>query len=316
MYRELLDICAEADCLVSSPFQIVARMIYEKLGIPFVSVHMSQFGALGTKAVQSVSASIVNRCRAEFGHPPLKDPLGQEGTSPDLALYAVSNRVLRRPAAWPAHHHVVGFFFLEESGFVPDEALQAFMEGPDKPIVVSFGSMIHEAPEKVTDILVKVVDKLGRRTVIQRGWSGLGSAAVAGRIRIVDFVPHYWLFSRASCVVHHGGAGTTAATFKAGVPAVVVPHTLDQPIWGQIARAFGCAPVVIPFMQLTVDGLVKGLEEALNNPKYANSAASLSRGLALENGVCTARQLVERLVSEKSWRRAGETAKMQRTGGA
>jgi UDP:flavonoid glycosyltransferase YjiC (YdhE family) len=69
-------------------------------------------------------------------------------------------------------------------------------------------------------------------------------------------------------------------------------------------------------MQLTVDGLVKGLEEALNNPKYANSAASLSRDLALQNGVCTARQLVERLVSEKSWRRAGETAKRQRTGGA
>jgi len=297
MFRELLALCRAADALVSSPFQIVSRMVSDKLGLPFVSVHLSQFGALGTKVVRDVSAPLINRCRADEGLMPLDDPLGRDGTSPDLALYAVSQLVLRAPANWPEHHRVVGFFFLDETGWTPPAELCEFIESGAKPLVFSFGSMVHEAPDSVTDLIVETVARIGHRAIIQQGWSGLGRRPLPPNIFMTTFTPHSWLFPSAACVIHHGGAGTTAATFKAGVPAVVVPHTLDQPIWGALAKALGCAGAVIPFSQLTADGLGQAIVNTLNSPRHRAAAASVSKTIESEQGNRTARELIEELVS-------------------
>jgi sterol 3beta-glucosyltransferase len=304
MFRELRDICKDADALVSSPFQIVSRMVYDKLQLPFVSIHLSQFGALGTKIVRDVSAPMINECRRQEGLAPLDDPLGSDGTSPDLALYAVSKLVLRPPANWPQHHQVVGFFFLDDSGWTPPPELCEFIEAGDKPIVISFGSMVHDAPESVTDLILEALRRAGRRAIIQQGWSGLGNRPMPANVITSGFAPHRWLFPRAACVIHHGGAGTTAATFKAGVPSIVVPHTLDQPIWGEFARALGCAGTVIPFARLTADNLSVAITKTLDAPRHRQAAAVVSKTVEAEQGVVTARHLIEELVSRTEPRRA------------
>lgn len=311
MFRELLTLCQTADALVSSPFQIVGRMVHDKLGVPFVSIHLSQFGALGTKIVRDVSAPPINRCRTEEGLMPLDDPLSRDGASPDLALYAVSQLVLKAPANWPEHHRVVGFFFLDETGWIPPAELCEFIESGDAPLVFSFGSMIHEAPDSVTDLIVETVARTGRRAILQEGWSGLGRRPMPPNIFRAAFTPHSWLFPRAACVIHHGGAGTTAATFKAGVPAVVVPHTLDQPIWGAFAKALGCAGAVISFARLTADGLGQAIVETLNSPRHRAAAVSVSAAIESEQGCRAARGLIEELVSAAKMRcrpRMGETS--------
>jgi len=304
MYRELAALCSTADALVSAPFQIVAPMVHEKFGIPYISIHMSQFGALGTKAIKGISARMINKSRASQGLGPVEDPLGADGTSRDLALYAVSSRILRRPLNWPAHHHVVGFFYLEEENWTPPADLRAFVERPQKPIVISFGSMVHADPAAVTNLVVEALKNVDQPAIVQRGWSGLGNVTLPEHVLAADFVPHSWLFPRAACVVHHGGAGTTAAAFKAGVPSIVVPHTLDQPIWGQLARAFGCAAAVIPFAQLTAGALSEALREVVENPRYARGASLLGGQINAENGVEVARRLIEQLVAERTQRSA------------
>lgn len=46
-------------------------------------------------------------------------------------------------------------------------------------------------------------------------------------------VPHDWLFPRIAGVVHHGGAGTTAAGLRAGVPTIIKPFFGDQNFWAE-----------------------------------------------------------------------------------
>jgi len=68
------------------------------------------------------------------------------------------------------------------------------------------------------------------------GWGGLGvidgAAVRSPHVHVVDTVPHGWLFPRCAAAVHHGGAGTTAASTAAGIPTAIVPFFGDQPYWG------------------------------------------------------------------------------------
>jgi sterol 3beta-glucosyltransferase len=296
MFGALQGICRQADVLISTPFQLAGRMVHETSGIPFVSVHFSQFGALGNKAVRDISAPPINQYRAEVGLPPLPDPLSADAVSPQLALYAVSPRLLRRPASWPEHHHVTGFFFLDE-GWQPDADLAEFIAAGPEPIVVSFGSMMHQDPEALTELMLAAIEQTGRRAIVQHGWSGLARRALPPHVRAIDFAPHSWLLPRAACVVHHGGAGTTAAALRAGVPAVIVPHTLDQPIWAEFARALGCAGAVIPLAQLSAERLAAALVKTLGTPRYRAAAAAMGEQIRAERGVQAARELIERLVT-------------------
>lgn len=296
MYNELLEICKGADVLVSTPFQFAARMVADATGIPFVSVHLSPFGSKGGKEIREVSAEIVNRYRIAEGLPLLSDPLGEDGTSSELALYAVSTSVFRPPNDWPPHYHVTGYFFLDEEVWQPAADLQSFVESGDAPVVFSFGSMPSDDPKALTQLIVDAMTKIGCRAVIQHGGGNLGKdMPLPDHILAVDFIPHRWLFPRAACIVHHGGAGTSAGTFRAGVPSVFVPHLLDQPIWGEYARSLGCASAVIPIGDLTADNLSEAVAKAMNS-RHQRMAAKVKEQIDVEDGVGTARQLIEQLV--------------------
>jgi len=300
MFRDLQALCREADVLISTPFQFAARMAHETTGLPLVSIHLSQFGAFGGKALREVSAPPINQCRAQAGLPPLPDPLGADGASPQLALYAVSRKVFRPPARWPAHHYVTGYFFLDEETGEPDPALQEFLEAGEPPVVVTFGSVAHPSAEAaaLTQLVLAAIQQAGCRAILQRGISGLGQGPLpdATRVHTIGFASHHWLFPRAACVVHHGGAGTTAAAFQAGVPTVVVPHTLDQPLWAEFARAFGCAGAVIPYGRLTAENLGAAISKTLTEPRHRQAAAAFGEQIRAEHGVQTARELIERLL--------------------
>jgi UDP:flavonoid glycosyltransferase YjiC (YdhE family)/GT2 family glycosyltransferase/transglutaminase-like putative cysteine protease len=295
MFQELRALCSEADILIGPTFQLAARMVHDATGIPFVSVHFSPFGSKGNKALREISAPLVNQVRQQAGLLPLTDPLGADGASPQLALYAVSRHVFRPPAGWATHHHLTGYWFFDEATWQPDPALVEFIQAGEPPVVVTFGSMPSDDPVALTDLILAAIKQAGCRAIIQRGGGDLArSRALPENIRTVDFVPHGWLFPRAACVVHHGGAGTTAAAFRAGVPTVVAPHLLDQPIWAEYARALGCAGAVIPHAQLTAAQLSAAITQTLSHPRYRRSAARLGEQIRAENGAQTARKLIEK----------------------
>src|SRR5512145_2693706 len=297
MYRELLSLCEQADVLISAPFQLAARMVYDATHLPFVSVHLSPFGSGGNKALRAVSAPLVNPYRQQEGLFPLDDPLGADGASPQLALYAVSRFIFRPPAQWPPHYRITGYFFFDEQAWQVDPSLEEFVAAGEPPVVITFGSMPAAAPGEQVKLLLRAIEQANCRAVIQHRESELsGKSTLPGNVYATGFIPHRWLFPRAACVVHHGGAGTTAAAFRAGVPTIVVPHLLDQPIWAEYARALGCAGVVIPHEQLTAERLTAAIAKTINAARYSRCAAQLREQVGSENGIQTACQFIEQML--------------------
>jgi UDP:flavonoid glycosyltransferase YjiC (YdhE family) len=255
------------------------------------------------------TAPRINHERAKQGLPPLRDPFSGDVQTADLALFPVSRFVARPAPDWPARYHLTGYWFLDhDEGWEPDAALLNFLAAGPPPVVISLGSMLNEDPRGLTRLLARAVERAGCRAIIQQGWGDLGSGVLPPTVHATGYAPHRWLFSRAAAVVHHGGAGTSGAVFRAGVPSVVIPHIADQPLWAAVARSLGVAGPAVPHRQLTAERLSRALAATLANPRFARVAAALGERLRSEDGVGTARRLIEQMLASRSPRDEALTA--------
>ena len=121
---------------------------------------------------------------------------------------------------------VCGFFFRETPQYDPNPELASFLQHPDRPVYIGFGSIVIEDPAQLTRTILEAVKSTGVRAIISKGWSNLGADCASDLDPDVLFLgdcPHEWLFQHVSMVVHHGGAGTTACGLLNGRPTTVVP---------------------------------------------------------------------------------------------
>ena len=204
-------------------------------------------------------------------------------------LYGFSTHVLRRPADWSQNIQVTGYWFLEnQAGWQPPKDLADFLEAGSPPVYVGFGSMNNRDPKETAALLVEALSAVKQRGILLRGWGGLSQTDLPKNIRMVDSVPHEWLFSRVAAVVHHGGAGTTAAGMRAGVPTIVIPFMNDQSFWGWRVEQLGVGPKPIPRRQLTATRLAQAIDQTLHSTAIRENAAALGKVLRVEDGVaCT-----------------------------
>lgn len=194
--------------------------------------------------------------------------------------------MIPKPKDWGAHISVAGFYFFRPSSdYNCDPALAEFLASGPTPVYIGFGSIVVDDPEAMTNLILDAIARTGQRALISRGWGDLGSNAAIGssRVHFLGSVPHDWLFQRVSCVVHHGGAGTTAAGIAAGRPTVIVPFFGDQQFWGDSIARVGAGPRPIPKAKLTAENLASAIQEALK-PVISERAKDLSRKIALEAG--------------------------------
>jgi sterol 3beta-glucosyltransferase len=298
-YEAVRALARRADVLVSGPAQPAARMVHETTAIPFASVQFSNFGGAGTPALQAATADLINPFRVKLGLRALPNPVTRDANSPQLALYAMSRHLLPATAAWPRHQRVVGFFFLRQPEWAPDERLRRFVESGEPPVVVSFGSMPHADPARLGREIRDACALANVRAVLQAG-DGLDADACGESVHVTGFVPHDWLFPRASCIVHHGGAGTAAAVFRAGKPSVYVPHgaIFDQTYWARLSAEHGCSPEPVPIQTLTATRLAAAIRECRERDELRRAAAQLGERVRTEPGVKAARQHIEALVRD------------------
>jgi UDP:flavonoid glycosyltransferase YjiC (YdhE family) len=125
--------------------------------------------------------------------------------------------------------------------------------------------------------------------VLATGWGGLevGEGALDGQIYGLRQAPHDWLFPRMAAAVHHGGAGTTAAAVRAGIPSAIVPFYGDQPFWARCLHRRGVAPPALDRRGLTADVLATALD-AMDQPGMRREAEALGRAVRAEDGVAEA----------------------------
>ena len=137
----------------------------------------------------------------------------------------------------------------------------------------------------MTKMIFEAVKKTGQRALVSKGWGGFGAEdmGIPEGVFMLGNCPHDWLFKRVSCVVHHGGAGTTAAGIALGRPTVIVPFFGDQPFWGSMVAKAGAGPEPTPYKQLTADKLAASIMEALT-PTALQKAGELGARISEETG--------------------------------
>ncbi|MEM7032279.1 MAG: nucleotide disphospho-sugar-binding domain-containing protein [Chloroflexota bacterium] len=127
------------------------------------------------------------------------------------------------------------------------------------------------------------------------GWGGLHNTDLPDHVFKVEAVPHDWLFPQMSAVVHHGGAGTTAAGVRAGVPSILTPFFGDQPFWGWRVNQLGVGPKAIPHKKLSAQRLAQAIEVAIKDEGIRRNATKLGKLIQAEDGVLNA------IVALRNW---------------
>lgn len=190
-------------------------------------------------------------------HPflPLSISLMEGGIlSPILGAWSPS--VVPASKDWLPRVHVTGYYFFpEDHPYQPPSELLSFLKGEQPPVCITFGSMVNRDKERIDRIVREALTTTANRGIILSGWSGVKNSSSAD-ILYLDSASHTWLLPRCKLVIHHGGAGTTAAGLRAGIPNIVIPFIADQPFWGKRVYAIGAGPKPILVKNLSVENLV------------------------------------------------------------
>lgn len=257
----------------------------------------------GASSVWRGTRAASNRARAAVLDLPPWGPLAPLGTLRRRdwpVLCAFSEAVVPRPFEWDDHIHVTGYFALPASeGWTPPPPLAEFLASGPRPICVTFGSMLGPDPAATTAAVLGAIERLQRRAILVSGWGGLGEADLPPGVIRIDSAPFEWLFEHVSTVVHHAGAGTTAAALRAGRPAVTVPLYADQPFWARRVHELGAGTAPLPMPTLRADELAIAIEAAIMDPSIAAAAGRIGEQLRGEDGVGAAIRALEGLAGDQ-----------------
>ena len=220
-------------------------------------------------------------------------PFPKQQTATRPTLIACSNHVFPKPSDWPQHVHNTGYWFLDEEAWEPPQDLLSFLEAGPPPVYVGFGSVSDSmTASKTTQLVIDALQRTGQRGVLATGWNGMTQLEeLPENIFMLESAPHAWLFPKMSAVIHHGGAGTTAAGFRAGVPSIIIPHSVDQFAWGQRAFELSVGPKPISKKKLGTEKLAAAISEALTE-KVKGAARALGQKIQAENGLERAVDLI------------------------
>jgi sterol 3beta-glucosyltransferase len=244
---------------------------------------------IASQAFAQVFRPAVNRMRQEVLHlPPW--PFWKAAPSRrqqrNLVLYGFSPSVVPRPADWDELIKVTGYWFLDPpASWRPPTALVDFMQAGPAPVYVGFGSMPATSAEETTGLVVSALALAKQRGILLAGWGGLQRADLPDTVLMVDSIPHSWLFPQMAAIVHHGGAGTTAASLRAGVPSILIPFGMDQHFWAQRILDLGVGPPPISRGKLTPSGLAQAILAAVDDQDMRDRAARLGEQIRAEDGI-------------------------------
>ncbi|MBJ7288201.1 glycosyltransferase [Williamsia sp.] len=305
---DLAEISVGADAIIGgSVGQERSLTVAEALGVPYLPVHycpmrtngvaspLAQWGLHPPPTVSRASWRLLEQILWQTSR------AGENRLRSDLDLPATRRSTARRIAdqgvpeiqaydpglfpglsdEWGAGRPLIGFLNLTAptralvGTDAPSTELLTWLDAGDPPVYVGFGSMTVDDPARLADAIVRGTQ--GHRVLVATGWSDFMADVSDDRIHVVGAVDHDAVLPRCAVTVHHGGAGSTAAGLRAGVPAVVCWLGADQPMWGQrVARAG--AGVSGPLAALTAASLRESLVAALA-PASRAAAESLSRRL-------------------------------------
>jgi sterol 3beta-glucosyltransferase len=323
------DICQGTEAIIYSRLALPGYHLAEKLGVPFYAAYTnpltptrafpnplftSDFHLDGTlnwlthvceeQLRWQFARKIINQWRQEtlnLAPIPITGLPSQQRKQQMPILYGYSPAVIPKPSDWSEWTQVTGYWFLNcPSDWQPPKELVDFLESGSPPVYIGFGSMKGSNPEALTELVLNALAQTGQRGILITGWGALSNVDLPDNVFKIDSVPHDWLFPKMAVVVHHGGAGTTAAGLRAGVPCVIIPFGADQPFWGQRVAELGVGTKPIPRKELTAERLATAIRTATSDEAMKACARALGEKIRSEDGVARAVELFHRYLPSHS----------------
>ncbi len=228
---------------------------------------------------------------------PLAGPFSGLYDPSALVLYGYSPRLSPPAPDWPPNHHVTGYWFLDENlPWDPPGDLANFLQEKPSPIFVGFGSPGARRPRQAVEVVLQALKEAGLRAVfalpVDDSLDVIPLSPAVIRIREAS---HAWLFERVAAAVHHGGAGTTGTSLRAGLPTLILPLAIDQFFWGDRVAALGVGPRPIPQRSLEPGRLAEALSQLTQDAVMRARAQQLGRAIREERGVEHAVELIRYL---------------------
>jgi vancomycin aglycone glucosyltransferase len=315
-FETITEAARDCDAIVgATALQIAAPSIAERMGIPYVfaaycptvlpsphhppivlrlidepppppTADNRELWAKDLRRFNERWSGVLNSHRAAIGLPPIDDVRRYVLTErPWLAADATLG-------AWP--DPADDTVFQTGAWMLPDERplsgeLQEFLDAGDPPIYFGFGSI--RAPQELSQAMVQAARALGKRAIVLRGWADLPLVDGADDCLSIGEVNQQALFKRVGAVVHHGGAGTTAAAARAGAPQVVVPQMYDQHYWAKRVQQLGIGiahQADVP----TADSMTSALGHALG-PEVLVRARSIAGRVRSDGAQVAVRRLID-----------------------
>jgi UDP:flavonoid glycosyltransferase YjiC (YdhE family) len=318
--------CQGTDAIVHSAFGFGGYYVAGKLGVPsmaayivpvsrtwaFPSLVMPQlrlgrfynrlsyicFEQIFWQTFKSYVNDWIRDCLGLPGRPLLGD-LGAIHNRRYPIVYGYSPSVIPKPPDWGDWMHVTGYWFPERpADWQPPDELVDFLQSGPPPVYVGFGSMNNRNPEEVTGIVLKALERCKQRGILSTGWGGLSRTDLPNHVFKIDYVPFDWLFPQMAAVVHHGGAGSTAAGLRAGVPAVIIPFFADQPFWGDRVYRLGAGPKPVHRKHLSAERLSEAIGTAVSNEGFRERASMIGERIQAEDGVAGAVEIIGRYITD------------------
>jgi len=250
----------------------------------------------------SSSPAVSQFWKKKFGRAPqdFACPFGRQNTSLNPTVISCSNYVFARPKDWSEHVHNTGYWFLDEEVDQTQYAdLMGFIQGGTPPVYVGFGSLGDSSQAaQTTGLVVEALRRSGQRGILATGWSGMSKIDNTDELFVLESAPHSWLFPLMAAVVHHGGAGTTAAGLRAGVPSIIIPHSLDHFAWGRRVYELGVGSKPIPRKKLTAGKLADAIQ-FVSTKEIRQAAKDLGKKIQSENGAGTAARIIIDCLEQK-----------------
>jgi rhamnosyltransferase subunit B len=333
-YQDLLEAVSAkggADLLVTGELAYAGPIVAEKTGIPWASYVLAPLSffsgydppVLPPYPILSKVPSLVPRIgrlvprfarmvTRKWSEPlyALRRDLGlEEGTnpifdakhSPRLVLALFSGVLGDAQPDWPANTLVTGFAFYDgdagKTELSPE--LEQFLAAGPSPLVFTLGSAAVMAAGDFYEQSARAAELIGERAVLLVGNDPQNQPrrALSEKICVAAYAPFSKIFSRASVVIHQGGVGTTAQAPRAGRPMLVMPYSHDQPDNARRVRHLGVAQV-IQRKAYTAEAAAKKISSLLEDKGFAHRAGEIAAAVAEEDGVATACNALERLISQ------------------
>lgn len=312
------------DILLLSPFsELAGHPLAEAKSIPSMGIRLqpcsatSQFppatlgawsaGGAGNRLASHAGAWLVDRLyggvvagfRRELDLPKVSADKSRKNRTESkwTVLHGFSTYVVPRPLDWRPGLEVAGYWWPEtDPQWRPAPELTDFLAAGDPPVYFGFGSTMTSAADaaRLSELVRGAVHLAGVRGIVQTGWAGIN--ADDDDILSVDELPHSWLFPRMAAVVHHCGAGTTAAGLRAGVPTVAVPGLGDQPFWAARLRNLGLSTDTIPQRALTTERLSEAIRAATTDQELKDRGRRAANVVGAEDGAAYAVAAIDRLL--------------------